>query len=502
LVSNPGQEHVNLAYDAKAQAVGDACVDDFDGDGVKDNDDHCPYVKHMSKTSFLDYFTVDLYPGHGDQLPDWRVAEKGIDVEEVTSTTSRHPSMLIGTPRYGPVDYTGVLYIQGRDASDYVGVVFGYQSNRKFYVVMWRRENSNFQELNDRAGIKGVQLKLVDSNTGPGSTLAQALWHSGDTTNQVKLLWQDPNMEGWNYQTSYAFHVTHRPSIGLIRVQVKQGETVLTESGDVYDTTLTGGRLGMLVFGQQDVIWSRLEARGVDRVNQALQFDGVDDHVSLPSIHNLGLTDSFTISTWVWMAADYPNTVMPIVCSLDATLCLYLKNRKIHGNLGSSVAEGSEVIEPEEWHHLVYRYDAQTYELELFVNGSSVGSQSSVLPHSWASSDLLYVGRDNDNYMNGAVDDLTLWGVFVEDSEIVDYMKTAGLLRPIHKGVVRAHFNMDDSTGSVILDQAGNDYHGNLVGGPSLVSSSLDKNRFVITFPNNRRRRRSLTDSMSRHSEL
>ncbi|XP_020621711.1 cartilage oligomeric matrix protein-like [Orbicella faveolata] len=85
---------------------------------------------------------------------------------------------------------------------------------------MWRRENSNFQELNDRAGIKGVQLKLVDSNTGPGSTLAQALWHSGDTTNQVKLLWQDPNMEGWNYQTSYAFHVTHRPSIGLIRYEI------------------------------------------------------------------------------------------------------------------------------------------------------------------------------------------------------------------------------------------------------------------------------------------
>ena len=40
---------------------------------------------------------------------------------------------------------------------------------------------------------------------------------------------------------------------------------MLTESGDVYDTTITGGRLGMLVFGQQDVIWSRLEARGSDR---------------------------------------------------------------------------------------------------------------------------------------------------------------------------------------------------------------------------------------------
>ena len=59
-----------------AQAVGDVCVDDFDGDGVKDNDDHCPYVKHLSKTSFLEYFTVDLDPEHSDRLPVWRVAEK------------------------------------------------------------------------------------------------------------------------------------------------------------------------------------------------------------------------------------------------------------------------------------------------------------------------------------------------------------------------------------------------------------------------------------------
>ena len=65
---------------------------------------------------------------------------------------------------------------------------------------------------------------------------------------------------------------------------------------------------------------------------------------------------------------------------------------------------------------------------------------------------------------------LTLWGVLVEDAEIVNYMKTAGLLLPIHKGVVRAHFNMEDTSGTVILDQAGNSYHGNLVGGPTFVS--------------------------------
>ena len=49
---------------------------------------------------------------------------------------------------------------------------------------------------------------------------------------------------------------------------MKQGLTVLADSGDIYDTTITGGRLGMMVFGQQDVIWSRLEARCSDRLVQ------------------------------------------------------------------------------------------------------------------------------------------------------------------------------------------------------------------------------------------
>lgn len=69
----------------------------------------------------------------------------------------------VGQSRYGPVDFSGVLYVKESDSSDYAGVVFGYQSNRKFYVAMWRRENSNFKDLNDNAGIKGVQLKVSRS---------------------------------------------------------------------------------------------------------------------------------------------------------------------------------------------------------------------------------------------------------------------------------------------------------------------------------------------------
>ena len=34
---------------------------------------------------------------------------------------------------------------------------------------------------------------------------------------QATLLWDDPKLKGWQHQTSYGFHITHRPSIGLIR---------------------------------------------------------------------------------------------------------------------------------------------------------------------------------------------------------------------------------------------------------------------------------------------
>ena len=68
--------------------------------------------------------------------------------------------LVVGSRRYGPMDYSGTMYVKDSEGSDYLGVVFGYQSNQKFYVVMWRRENINFGEEDTNAGIKGLQLKV------------------------------------------------------------------------------------------------------------------------------------------------------------------------------------------------------------------------------------------------------------------------------------------------------------------------------------------------------
>lgn len=50
-----------------------SCNDDYDGDGVKNDKDICPYNKNISKTDFRDHIIVRLDPEGASQVdPDWQ----------------------------------------------------------------------------------------------------------------------------------------------------------------------------------------------------------------------------------------------------------------------------------------------------------------------------------------------------------------------------------------------------------------------------------------------
>ena len=58
------------------------------------------------------------------------------------------------------MEYRGTWDTTDPVSSDYVGAVFGYVSNRKFYLVMWKGEHYNYVNTTYKAGIKGIQLKV------------------------------------------------------------------------------------------------------------------------------------------------------------------------------------------------------------------------------------------------------------------------------------------------------------------------------------------------------
>nr|CAD7606640.1 unnamed protein product [Timema genevievae] len=61
-----------------------------------------------------------------------------------------------------------------------------YQNNHKFYTVMWKKNTQTYWQATPFRAVAepGIQLKLVNSRTGPGQMMRNSLWHTGDTEEQ------------------------------------------------------------------------------------------------------------------------------------------------------------------------------------------------------------------------------------------------------------------------------------------------------------------------------
>ncbi|KAJ8261271.1 hypothetical protein COCON_G00169940 [Conger conger] len=265
LVPNPDQ------IDDNGDGVGDVCESDFDQDKVIDRIDICPENAEVTLTDFRAYQTVVLDPEGDAQIdPNWVVLNQGM---EIVQTMNSDPGLAVGYTAFSGVDFEGTFHVNTVTDDDYAGFIFGYQDSSSFYVVMWKQtEQTYWQATPFRAVAEpGIQLKAVKSQSGPGEHLRNSLWHTGDTNDQVRLLWKDPRNVGWKDKVSYRWYLQHRPQVGYIRARFYEGTQLVADSGVTIDTTMRGGRLGVFCFSQENIIWSNLRYRCNDTIPDDFQ---------------------------------------------------------------------------------------------------------------------------------------------------------------------------------------------------------------------------------------
>lgn len=261
LVYNPDQRD-----SITGSGVGDSCRNDTDGDGVSDTDDVCPDNKFIYVTDFRSFATIPLDPEGNSQIdPHWVVYSQGA---EIVQTLNSDPGLAVGYHAFAGVDFEGTMFVEANIDDDYIGFIFSYQDNRNFYTVMWKKAAQTYWRPTPFRAVAspGIQLKLVQSTTGPGEIMRNSLWHTGNTTNQVSLLWKDPRNVGWKEKTAYRWSLIHRPKIGLIRLRIYEGGLLVADSGNLFDNSLKGGRLGVFCFSQEKIIWSDLVYRCNDQL--------------------------------------------------------------------------------------------------------------------------------------------------------------------------------------------------------------------------------------------
>ena len=174
------------------------------------NDDNCQQNNLMSKPDFNNFKRIALDPSaNSEPDPSWNILRNGTAVSQSLNSS---PGLAVGQGNLEGINFEGNLFVDTMSDVGYIGFVFSYQDNSKFYVVMWKKSRQVYWKNSPftATATAGIQLKLVNSIHGPGEWLRNSLWHSGDTKDHVKLLWQDPKQQSWQYKVNALF-----ASIGL-----------------------------------------------------------------------------------------------------------------------------------------------------------------------------------------------------------------------------------------------------------------------------------------------
>jgi hypothetical protein len=211
------------------------------------------------------------------------------------------------------------------------------------------------------------------------------------------------------------------------------------------------------------------------RWGNALDFDGVDEHVVLPG--GFWFTNQFTIEAWVYersygkyvriVDVGNPLNANSVVLYLDSTT-----GRPAFQIIGKGSVVAPQPIPTNLWVHLAASFQSGVGGI-LYVNGFAVQTNASMSAPNLVMRTNAFIGRSNhpdDPYADAMFDDVRIWGVARSATEIRD-----GLCHGLsgNEPNLEAYYRFDEGAGNVASDSSPHSRHGILVNGPAWRNSTI-----------------------------
>ncbi|MDD4062227.1 MAG: LamG domain-containing protein [Candidatus Pacebacteria bacterium] len=224
--------------------------------------------------------------------------------------------------------------------------------------------------------------------------------------------------------------------------------------------------------------WPMNEGRGTAVYNEAsddresyLDFDGVDDYVTMGASSETEVDGSVTISSWV-KANTVPNTWTIIAGRAQNSMEQYDLRINESGEFIFLVRDStgyyeisSGISKTNDWIHFVGVFDSSTKEASIYVDGVFVNSaiiSDSTLKKgaNYFTIGGRYNGSDWISFFDGLIDDVRIYNRALSETEI---QKLYNETENITDGLV-GHWDMDETFGDLAVDSSGNNNHGTIYG--------------------------------------
>ena len=168
----------------------------------------------------------------------------------------------------------------------------------------------------------------------------------------------------------------------------------------------------------------------VGRYGKALEFDGINDWITIPDSPSLDLSDRFTLEAWVKPLSTGPQSVLFKEQAKGSVYCLYASESgnvpmsALNDGNADSIVAGTSALPVNEWSYLTSTYDGAVQR--LYLNGVKVAEKAQTGLVKDSRSPLRIGGNKIwGDYFHGFIDEVRIYNRALNQAEITSDFNTA-----------------------------------------------------------------------------